>query len=383
MSHSLPLEIGKKNSLVLSIIAAVSILFSVLLGMNFPLEPGLQGASSSSEKCQELALKYGFSESVCLHREISNSAWSDSFEYFAIAVGEESFAPFSLRPLIPKAVGSLSKITLDESEKSNKDSLFKRISLMAVFVNLITGIFLIVIPLFAYRTLYSENGSIVMLVVLTGVISLGVVQTSPFFMLDMASYLVFMVAAYFFFNRNILLLTLTACFGVFVKEISIILVIPILALVAENFKKNPQNVFFVSLPIIVFSALRVLMGEDPLSMQYSWKISEGMVKTHYLLGHIGGLKNILFFVAKVMAGLGGILAMVIYLRRSESETDIFFIATISMLVAVIIANVLLASRVPRVVGVVMPFFLFYTLFILNKKVERQNGSDRLRKISQK
>lgn len=361
-------HLTQRDNLIISLIAAISIAFTAMLSMNFPLEPGIAGAVSVYEKCPKRAVERGFSESICLHREFTNSAWGDSFEYFTMATGEDSFAPYSLRPFIPVAVGWLSKLTLAGEEHDDQDRLFTRISMVMVLLNLLTGILLVVLPIFFFRRLFLQSGSTVTLVVLTGVINLGFVQTAPFFMLDIASYLVFMMAAYFFFSRKIVALSLIACIGILVKEISIVLIIPLLALALFDLPKRVSNVFWIVLPIVAFVSLRLFMGEDPMSMQYGWDISKGQIKLDYLLGHIGGIPNILFFVVKVLAGVGGILTLCLYFHRTYGRENIFWTATILMFIAVLIANIILASRVPRVVGVVMPFFLFYTLFIINHKV---------------
>lgn len=358
---------ARYDNLVISVIAAISISFTALLSMSFPFEPGLSGFGSSYEECPALALENGFSQSICLHREFSNTAWGDSFEYFSMAVGEDSHAPYSLRPLIPIILAKVSSLTLSETQITDKDRLFEHISNVMVYLNLLTGILLAVIPILVFKKLYLKASSNVTLVVLTGVINFGVVQTAPFLMVDLASYLVFMCAAYFFFSRKIALLSLTACIGVLVKEISIILFIPLIALLLESNRKNILTLFYILLPFFVFVILRVMMNEDPMSMQYGWKISQGEISLHYLMFNLGGFSNFIVFIIKVVSGLGGILVLAIYFHIKYSERNVFFTTTIMMVVAVIIANILLASEVPRVVGVVMPFLLFYTLYVLNHK----------------
>lgn len=360
----------RMDRMVIAIIATVSISLTSILGMSFLIEPAFE--PGNPDAC-ERAVKSGFSENICSHREFANSAWGDSMAYFSMAVGEKSYAPYSLRPFIPSAVGALAKFTLSEEQKNDKDRLFRHVSNLMVLLNLLTGISLILLPILYFRKLLLYDQSDMALIVLTGVINLGVIQTAPFFMLDLASYLVFMLAAAAFFSRNILLLSLVACVGILIKEISIVLTLPILVLALESKPRQFLNALYIFLPLFVFSGLRLLMGEDPMSMNYGWNITAGEIKLGYLIFHLGGIDNFFIFAIKVMAGIGGILSLAIYFYKTYRLEKKIFLTIGALVLAVVAANALLASRVPRVVGVVTPFLLFYVLYVIEQRMSLQRN----------
>ena len=364
------LKLTKIDNFVIVFIAIISISLSTILGMSFPLEPAI--GKVDVPECEKRATAYGFTKSICQNKEFASTTWGGSLQYFAMAVGEQTIAPLSLRPFVPLTLGVIAKFTLNGDQKKNKDQLFKRISLIKSLLNFLTGLSLILLPIFMFRNLFLKDSATTVLIILTGVINLGFVQTAPYFLLDLYAYFIFMCAAAAFFSKNILILSLIACVGVLVKEISIVLMLPIIALAIESTTKRLINFIYIFMPLFFFISLRLFMGEDPLSMQYSWKVSEGQIKLDYFMLHLGGINNFIFFSLKLIAGFGGILFMSIYFHRIYGQEKLFFITTTIIVTAVIVANIFLASRVPRIVGVASPFLLFYVLYILENRVISHN-----------
>ena len=358
-----------KDRLAIAVCALIAILFTATIGTNFVLEPAISVAPK--EAC-ERAKNHGFSSKVCSHQEFTNSAWGDSIEYFAMATGEKSVTPYSLRPFLPVVVGKFAQLTLPLELKTDKDNLFKRISSLMIFINLTFAICLVSIPLIYFRQLFLNDPTTVALIVLTNVTTLGLVQTSPFFMLDIASYFIFMLAALAFFSRKILLLAIISCIGILVKEISIILLIPLLILWLTSSKRKLYEMFYLFLPIAVFIGLRVSVGEDPLSVQHGWNLSKGEIKTRYLVYHLSTISNTVYFLLKILSGIGGGLILACYFYKVYGMEKTLFLGTVLLVISVVIANALLAARVPRIVGVVSPFLLFYVLYVIDRKSKTNN-----------
>lgn len=351
-----------KNSLWVSIIALMSLIFVSSTAINFPLEPAIE--YPDKEQCIVTAIKNKFDEDICSHREFLNSAWGDSLEYFTIAAGEESYPPYSLRPLVPKVIGTIAKLTLPEKSEVNKYLLFKRISIINQIISLFCAALLALIPFIYFKDLILKEPSISLLIISLNVVNIGVLQTSLFFMLDMVSYVVFTLAACAFFSRKILLLSVICCFGILVKEISILLCIPIFFLWVLNYKNKFLNIIPLFLPVLVFVGLRWIMNEDLLSVQYGWKLSEGEVKLNYLNYHLGGLSNVIMFFIKIACSLGGALLISFYIYMKYKEEKILYLSILIFILATILANALLASRVPRVLVITIPFLVFYSLYVI-------------------
>lgn len=345
--------------LKISIIVLVSIILTSTMSIRFPLEPAIFYPSKTD--CESR----GIAPENCNDIEFTNFAWGDSAEYFKMAMSEESYAPYSLRPLYPKLIGFLAKIGLEEPV--DKVYLFSRISKVNYIVNIFCVFLLAIIPFLSFYKYAKRDIGFFSLLVSLNVITFGVIQTSSFFMLDIVSYVIFSLASLAFFKKNIVLLSIISCIGILVKDISIVLFIPLCFLYLDKYKiKLSPQILFLLFPILVFIGLRYFMNEDLLSVQYGWSITKGEVKANYLKMHLGGVKNTMIFFQKVLVAIGGPLLIVLIIFNAYRKEKFLFLSILLLVGSVIFANIMLASRVPRVLGILIPFLVFYSLYTMDK-----------------
>ncbi len=353
---------NKTDHLIVAAIAFIGIWFAVSFSVRFSLESAV--TDPDPESCIPFISKRGLTESICSHPELLNSAWGDSLHYFSIAAGEGSNPPYSLRPLIPKFIGTTTQFAMDALNiPYSKDNFFKATSLCFQVFNGACILALLLIPLIHFRK-GLLNSPITMLLISLNAVNIGVLQTAPFFMLDVPSYVVFTLAASAFFMRRLVLLGLIAAFGISIKEITIILIIPLIYLWWTSGEKRIQSLWVVALPVAVFISIRYLNEIDLLSVQYGWNISKGEIKLHVLAAHLASFKHALYFSMKVLAAVGAPLIISVFLYRKFKTGRGNFFTCLAMLLAVVLANLLLGSRVPRVVESVSSFFIFYALFVI-------------------
>ena len=204
-----------------------------------------------------------------------------------IAIGDESYPPYSLRPLYPKFLGFLAyqAALLIDHDNPKATQLNLLTPVMSIFNFLLLAISTVLLFLVLKKIL--EDELLCGLLALGLIVNPGTIQTAPFFMLDIVSYCCAAFAIYFFAFRKYFWLCLTIVIGLFLKEVliiySVLFIYPILLDRSQWFKY--AKLFAV--PLLFFVGFRVLMKTDPLSMQYEWDISKGDVRLDYLIGHIG------------------------------------------------------------------------------------------------
>lgn len=333
------------------------------VGIAFPPEAALQ-SPLNQDACATLQ-QDGLPPEICQHREFANSAWKDSYQYFRIAMGKQSIPPYSLRPLVPKAIGAIARLTLPP-DRQDDTSLFKRISQLATLFNLLWAALLVALPALFFHDLFLAEPALAAIATLFNLVTVGVLQTSPFFMLDTVSYVVFTAGAIAFFRSNLPTLCLAATLGIFVKEIAIVMLVPI-AFLAWKEQRYLAGLLFMLPPILAFVGIRHFAQVDPLSVQYGWNLSHGDIRANYLAMHLGSLKAVLVFISELMAALAGPLVAAVLLRPPQGDDKPWFAIVMALTVAVIAADALLASRVPRIVGVATPFLVIYMLAGLERK----------------
>ena len=175
------------------------------------------------------------------------------------------------------------------------------------------------------RRIKRETG-IAFLIIMMNVASIGVIQTSSFFILDIVSYVIFSLAALVFFKRKLWLLSLISCIGILIKDISIVLIIPMIFLCYEKNHHKISSLLLILLPVFTFIGLRYFMYEDLLYVQYSWNITKGEIKTNHLKMHLGRIRQILDFSLKVLMSIGGgmLMTMVLFYHYKREKMLFFY-----------------------------------------------------------
>lgn len=284
--------------------------------------------------------------------ENSNRVRDDGLQYMLMALGEDSFPPYSLRPLVPAFVGYIAeKASLLAPPEKRRAT---QINLLQPVMSLINVVILVITSIFIFLTVkkFIDDDVIAGLLAIFSIVNVGSLQTSQYFMLDVLSYGMAAAIFYFFITKRYFLFATAICLGLLVKEVLIIYTALLIYPILQN-KDHLLRYVAYAFPIVVtFVSIRMIMGEDPLSMQYGWKISEGEINLNYLKIHLGGNKNIILFTIKSTFTFGLLWAFALLALTGEKKLMVFTCWLIVFLTA--LANIMLAFSVPRVLFVAYP-----------------------------
>lgn len=360
------------HKILILMLGVMSFSYSITVSTNYTFEPGF--FKQADENCYEYNKKIPLSDKMCDHREFLNYAAGDSIHYFMIAMGKDdlSHTPYTYRMLVPKSIGFISKVSLasDINKIDYNDLLFKRISQVVRLLNFISCFLLLFIPFYHFKDyFYKKNtSSIFYTIALMNLVNIGVLMTVPFFMLDIPTYVLFTLAASLFFRKKTLSLFILICVGIFLKQIVMVLLIPLWYLIIKNNKISLiLRLFLGFFPIFFFLTTRYLIsGEFADQGQLEYDVIKNPLDFHYLKVHLfieqGGIFN---FLARVFSSIGFISIITIYLYGVLKENTEIFIVVILTSLAIVILNLLLASGVLRVAQVATPFLVFYCLHVLD------------------
>ena len=281
-----------------------------------------------------------------------NAASNDGFEYMKMALGEESIEPFSLRVLYPKLLGKIafSLATLIDKKHTKATA----INILQPIMGFFNSIFLLIAVFFLFLTLkrYLDDELLSWLLALGLIIGIGTIRTSQFFMLDVISYSIGAIALYFFTQAKYFYLSITIAIGILVKEILIIYSLLLLYPLKYNKKSISLIIVTLIIPILSFIGLRLFMAVDPLSMQYGWNISQGEIDLKYFVSHLGNLDFAFLFFTQIFFTFGLLWIFVIYSLNTKDKKLLFFM--FGVIISVIFANALLASKVMRIIFITYP-----------------------------
>ncbi len=340
----------------------------------FVYEPGIEKVDSV-EDYKPLFEMYELSKEgkvKSFYVENFNSAYGDGTEYMKMALGEESYPPYSLRPFYPKFIGSIAEILASIIDKENTKAT--QLNLLQPIMSIFNSLFLAIATIFIFLAIkkYLNDELLSGLLALGLIVNVGTIQTSQFFMLDVISYCVGAIAIYFFAYQRYLYLSITIGVGILVKEVIVIYSLLLLYPFILDKRKWIGTLKLLIIPIFVFVGLRLLMNVDPLSMQYGWNISRGEYKLHYLLNHLGGIKQTIVFGIKVFFAFGvfWFFAFSSFFSKQKKLVLILFL----MIGAIIFANALLASRVPRVIFVMFPAIVILSAIGINQILKKNAPS---------
>jgi hypothetical protein len=356
-----------KDNIIITMLLIFSFAFTITVATSFTFEYAYVPPNTTHfDKYKE---KLNVTEEIRTHREYLSGAAGDSTQYFAIAMGidEASFPPFTTRLLLPKLAGFIAKSSLffQKIDFVNNDILFKRISLVNRFLNITFCSLLVLIPLFAFRKIFLIKMCPIAInfIPLVNVVNIGVVMTAPFFMIDVFQYLLFTIAAYFFFRKKIYKLFFLVCLSIFAKEISLILIIPLFYSVFKEKKINYYKKFLIIFfPLILYFVSRKIISGGVFELgMLRYNILRDPFDFFYLKYHLGSQWGIFNFIVRVLSSVGIIYLISFYMfLRFKFSKEKFLIISF-MLFLVIMANLLLASGVLRVSQVITPFIIFYIL----------------------
>ena len=360
----------KKKKLIIIIFLILSFFsLSAVISTNYYSEPSyVRGNEGYFEKYRS---GIGLTEKSRIHREFNGGYAGDAIHYIMIAMDKEdlSHTPYTYRILVPKLAGIIAKKLVDKNSKTYEDDLFKKISFIWRGINIASCFLLLLIPIIHFKNYIITNKLPFEfpLILLMNVFNMGVIMTAPFSLVDIPTYVIITLGASFFFNKNLKLLTLTACVGVFLKEITLILMLPILFLAFLNYKKKLLTSFLCLLtPILIFIIFRSSISGDATDMgQLQYSLSDPL-NFYYFKRHVYEV-GLLNFLARVFFSLGIVFIIFILHRIWYKKFKLEFLIILALTFSIIILNLLLASAVIRVSQVVTPFILFYILETIRAK----------------
>lgn len=304
--------------------------------------------------------------------EYFNSAYGDGTEYMKMAIGKDSYPPYSLRPFYPKFIGSIAGILANAIDKENTKAT--QLNLLQPVMSVFNSLFLAIATIFLFLAIkkYLNDDLLSALLALGLIINVGTIQTSQFFMLDVVSYCVGAIAIYFFVYQRYLYLSITIGLGILVKEVIVIYSLLLLYPLILD-KRKWINLFkLLIIPVGVFIGLRLLMNVDPLSMQYGWNVSKGEFKLNYLIGHLGGIKQAIYFCIKIFFAFG--LLWFLAFNSFFSKKKKLILTLFFMIGAIIFATALLSSRVPRTLIVMFPVIAILSAIGIDKILKKNDLS---------
>lgn len=337
---------------------------TAVISTNFHLEPSY--VRDNTSYFFKYGSEIGLSEKSKHHREFSGGYAGDAIHYIMNAMDKEhlSHTPYTYRVLIPKIAGAIAKQFVNKKETNNyEDKLFKMISFIWRGINIVSCFLLMLIPIIHFRKFIFEKKIPFEfpLILLMNVFNMGVIMTAPFSLVDIPTYVIITLGASFFFNNNIKLLTLIICLGVFIKEITIILMLPLLYLIWFKEKKNLiiDGLILIA-PIALFLIFRIFISGDATDMGQLGYSFKDPLNFHYLDYHLNksGIEK---FFARIFFSIGIIFIIFLHYRLWYKKLHKEFFMILVLTISVIILNLLLASAVIRVIQVVAPFLIFYIL----------------------
>ena len=181
----------------------------------------------------------------------------------------------------------------------------------------------------------------------------------------------------FFYKKKILLYLITTCFAIAIKEISIVLIIPILFLLIKDNKLHALlKTLIFSIPLIIFFSIRLYFSEGALGLNIGHNgsivnlkdiLDNGFSSFYYLKEvHGASTENLLLFLIRAFIAVGFIYLIAFYLRLRFNLNSEYFIVTSLILFSVVLAVFLHASGVQRTIQIATPFLVFYSISVLEK-----------------
>ena len=370
----------KKDFFILFFISFLQITVTLTFSNNNPYEPTYR-VDKNNVIFEKYGREIGLTENISSHREFLNGASDDTIQYFILAIDEidNSRVPFSYRFFYPKIIGTISKIVTSKSDEiySYKDSLFKKVSFLSRFSNLFSCIFLLLIPFLFFRNIFfrKETSGIASLILTMNLINAGNIMAVPFFNVDLLNMVFFSLAAGFFYKKKILFYLITISFGLLIKEVAIILVIPLLFLILKNDSLNLFKKFIaVFIPFIIFFSIRAYVSSNPFGLNigsngsivsFNSILQNGISSFYYLNEHTSP-KMFFLFIVRLFLSVGFIYIIACYLRIRLKINKNFFIVSNLVFFFIILAVFLHASGVQRTIQISSPFLIFYSLSVLDK-----------------
>jgi hypothetical protein len=261
-----------------------------------------------------------------------------------------SIAPYKYRLLPALIVGSASRIS--------GISIPLTFALFNIMLTFCTAL------LFTYY-LNNDFGFSKILSLVGGILflsTISVTSTLPFPIIEPASLFFTMLIFLSVIKKNVVLFICSSILGVATKEI---LVVSALLWFVNNFSTGDTGpmrlariVLISCVPIITFALIRVIMGGSIAEVNYGYNILAGQFPRAYA-GRLIHPDRLVDLVFRLFLSFSFIWLGILNIRKNN-----FLFKSSIIIPAVVIATILLSSRVERVLGILFPivipaFLLFF------------------------
>ncbi|MEM8787408.1 MAG: hypothetical protein AAGE76_04015 [Pseudomonadota bacterium] len=336
-------------------LVGVQTAFLIVFSAHFFVEPAMIGGNEALyDHLRERLAVYDVGPEA-YDFQFMNWAYSDAADYLVGIAGEETREPFRFRVIYIWLITGLNGL-VSTCETVRSECGLGSVALVAKLVNWVG----ILATFRVIQTISPDRMAPVTLALATaGALNFGTFLTAPFVMADILCGLVFALAARFFLTRQFLALVATVATGVLVKEICIVLGVLIAAeLLRVDRKPLPLILIGGAAPLAAFVGIRLAMGSDPLSLNYGWEVSQGYFEIRYVYLHAEGY--FIPFLTKTLFGAGiGALFLLTTLRHGPRGLEIW--TAVAVCLALMTANLLLASGVVRVAAPLAPLLSVFLL----------------------
>lgn len=272
-----------------------------------------------------------------------SSFYGDSLNYMALAMGHESYEPYSLRPLYPALVRFVSEARLLGMESNVfqvYSSSFFILNVIFFLLSILAGANLI--------SKFINDEMTALFISISAFFQLGYLKTLYAPMVDQPAVFLAILVVHFSLNNKIFILTIVSVAAILTKDSLIIMgAVPAVMLLAnKNLKMLLPCVAF----LVTFVALRIFSESDPLSLQYGWEVSKGDIRLDYFKSHFSSLKGVVNWLAGIWFSFGPsivLCAVLLISKRPNKSIKILLVAMLCVALLFVFAQVMLASSVAR------------------------------------
>ncbi len=294
-----------------------------------------------------------------------SSHWGDQVAYMRMANNEITIPPYQFRVLYPFIISVAMDIERSVSDKFNKFNKYRLAQLNFWAFNYL---FLILSIFVFYKILkkFTDDTTIIFAILILFTSQYAVLKTASFSMLDIFSYFMFLSTLYFLINKKFVLTGIFLMLSILAKE-SFIIWAP--ALMAMSFESKDKKYFYLSLlPFIPFALVRLYYGFDALNVQYDWDVAHGEIKLHYLIGHIGSIGGLINQFLGMFFAFGILWLYIGKVNVLKKYNLKYFFLTFLLLL--LVAELMLSSRIARVLAPIFPLFALIPVLYLSKYDEK-------------
>jgi hypothetical protein len=292
---------------------------------------------------------------------VLSSTYGDEVAYLRMAMGEPAPAPYRFRPAIPALVRGMTAVYGGAAgPPSSRADAYRRAATGFWILNAAFLALGAIAVAMLGRKLRTEP--IVTLAATMGFCTqFGVLQTAAYPMLDVASYaLVAWVVYAIVANDDLMAIALVGMAPV-VRD-ALIMLGPAAALYA--FSSSRRRLFLgVALGGLVFVAVRLAQGASAMNVQYDWDVAQGKFSFVYARAHLIGAPASQLVATATAFGVLWLYAPFAGVLRSVK----LLWPALLFLGLVLVAQILLSSRIVRVLAIAYPMFLLVPMLLFREQ----------------